>query len=516
MSELNEDTTLQLMDERLRDRLRRVVKGLKAEKGSGENKYAKFELVRLLGAPALTLMLGTMVTLGLFAFAVGEAIRKDREIEVDVLTPETVQLDQIKEEIAKIDDNQPPPDVNIPSDAPSVSDAPVDAPNSQVSDVASVAPVMSKSPLIMKGLYGTLANRGGAARAGALRAYGGSGAGEDAVLRALRWLKANQDANGSWATVDKTDPPAMAGLALLCFLAHNETPASPEFGQTVEKAMKFLVSSQGANGSFGGDYRHGIVTYAIAEGYALTKIMALKDAMDKGIDVIIKGQQPQGGYNYGFGKAERFDLSVAGWQFQALKAAKMAGCSHEGLPEAIKKGIEFLKKQAYDPSRGGFVYSGEPGIQAKSGSSASMTSAGVLCLQLLGQPNVAEVRTGLEFIKELPCKWDAAPVDKNAKAPHGKNPVYTWYYATQAKFQKGGADWENWNKQFARQVILGQQKDGHWEGGDHVAYPGSVYTTTLCVLMLEVYYRYLPTFKQVEQVEEVKPASSDDVKVDVG
>jgi hypothetical protein len=34
--------------------------------------------------------------------------------------------------------------------------------------------------------------------------------------------------------------------------------------------------------------------------------------------------------------------------------------------------------------------------------------------------------------------------------------------------------------------------------------------------MLEVYYRYLPTYKQVEQVEEVKPASSDDVKVDVG
>jgi hypothetical protein len=513
MSELNEDTTLKLMDESFGDRLRRVLKGLKAAKGSGERKYAHFELVRLLGAPALTMILGALVTTALFAFAVGEAIRKDREIQVDVITPESVQLDQIKEDIAKIEDNEPPPDVSVPSDVPSASDAPIDAPAPQVADVASVAPAMSKSPLIMKGLYGTLANRGGAARNAALRAYSGSAAGEDAVLRALRWLKANQDPNGSWAKADKTEPVAMAGLALLCFLAHNETPASPEFGQTVEKAMKYLVGAQGKDGKWGRDYTHGIVTYALAEGFALTKIMALKDAMDRGIDVIVKGQQPQGGYDYAFAKGDRFDMSVAGWQFQALKAAKMAGCTHEGLQECIKKGLEFLRKQAYDPTKGGFVYSGKPGVQSKGGSSPSMTSAGVLCLQLLGQPNVPEVKTGLEFIKELQCKWDSTLPDKNDKSQRGKNALYTWYYATQAKFQKGGSDWESWNKQFSRQIIFGQQKDGHWENGDH---GGSVYATTLAVLMLEVYYRYLPTYKQVEQVEEVKPASSDDVKVDVG
>jgi hypothetical protein len=35
---------------------------------------------------------------------------------------------------------------------------------------------------------------------------------------------------------------------LLAFLAHNETPASPEFGTTVEKAMKYLVGAQGKDG----------------------------------------------------------------------------------------------------------------------------------------------------------------------------------------------------------------------------------------------------------------------------
>jgi hypothetical protein len=55
-------------------------------------------------------------------------------------------------------------------------------------------------------------------------------------------------------------------------------------------------------------------------------------------------------------------------------------------------------------------------------------------------------------------------------------------------------------------------KLGHWEGGDHGA---KVYTTTLCTLMLEVYYRYLPTFKHVEVAPAAAAVRSDDVVVDV-
>jgi GTPase involved in cell partitioning and DNA repair len=55
---------------------------------------------------------------------------------------------------------------------------------------------------------------------------------------------------------------------------------------------------------------------------------------------------------------------------------------------------------------------------------------------------------------------------------------------------------------------------GHWENGDH---GGKVYTTALCALMLEVYYRYLPTFKHVEGKKEEGASGSqaDDVVVDV-
>jgi hypothetical protein len=66
---------------------------------------------------------------------------------------------------------------------------------------------------------------------------------------------------------------------------------------------------------------------------------------------------------------------------------------------------------------------------------------------------------------------------------------------------------------FARELITNQFRDGHWENGDHS--PGPVYTTAFCCLMLEVYYRYLPTFKKAEDAPEVKATAEDDVTVDV-
>ncbi|MEM7391238.1 MAG: hypothetical protein AAF492_02735, partial [Verrucomicrobiota bacterium] len=75
---------------------------------------------------------------------------------------------------------------------------------------------------------------------------------------------------------------------------------------------------------------------------------------------------------------------------------------------------------------------------------------------------------------------------------------------TQAKFHKGGKTWSSWNKQFAKALVTEQAEDGHWDfpkttgqhGHEHGANNGPVYSTTLCALMLQVYYRNLPTFKE--------------------
>jgi hypothetical protein len=85
--------------------------------------------------------------------------------------------------------------------------------------------------------------------------------------------------------------------------------------------------------------------------------------------------------------------------------------------------------------------------------------------------------------------------------------LYAWYYDTQACFQAQGVPWDWWNKRFQDQLTTNQSADGSWpptggndtggqgkesfskmQGGD-----GPLYRTVFCCLMLEVFYRYLPT-----------------------
>ena len=86
--------------------------------------------------------------------------------------------------------------------------------------------------------------------------------------------------NGSWE-----NNPAHSGLALLCFLAHGETPLSEEFGVTVQKAMQWLANGMPKNKLWSRAYSHGIATYALAEAYGMTQIPFLHEAMENGLDV---------------------------------------------------------------------------------------------------------------------------------------------------------------------------------------------------------------------------------------
>lgn len=382
-----------------------------------------------------------------------------------------------------------------------------------------------KSRLIMKGLF---SNRTAGGRKGALGLYGKGGPGgavtEAAVLRALRWLKKNQKSDGSW---EGTGTPAMTAMALLCYLAHGETPQSPEFGATVKKAIDWFMANQNANGRFNGtdgnEYSHPIAAYAVCEAYALTQHPSLKELAVKAIAEVVKGQHASGGFNYKLeAVSERNDSSYMAWCCQALKAAKMAGLESDvpGLEAAIKRAIAGFKQNA--GQSGGFGYTG-PGATGLSG-------AGALCLQLLGVPRAAEVINTMTFLE--PCTFSFA--EPNKQPYGGGSQVYYWYYITQAKFHHSPETFAAWNKQFSpelcRQQLIeksaiegpdGKMVDiGHWKSpvaGEHTG--GLVQDTSLCCLMLEVYYRYLPSFKKAEaapeEVAAVAAPKADDVTVKI-
>ena len=173
----------------------------------------------------------------------------------------------------------------------------------------------------------------------------------------------------------------MTGLALLCYMAHGETPASKEFGKTVEKAIRYLMYNQNADGTFNncGDnyvYGHAIAAYALAESYSMTRIVMLKDPAERAIQVIIDGQQDNGRWDYNYSKGDRSDISVTGWQVQASKAAKIAELGNPDLQRSLDMAVSGIKQMALPG--GGFSYEAPPTREHAD----TLTGAGILCLSL--------------------------------------------------------------------------------------------------------------------------------------
>lgn len=368
---------------------------------------------------------------------------------------------------------------------------PVKAIAGDAKNITDTAKAVGKS--MGKGLPGSMAGRaGGMARSTAMRNSGGKDKSEKAVIAGLRWLKDHQNPDGSWSDEFK---PGMTGLGLLCFLGHGELPESPEFGPTVKKALDWILERgtefQGrmtmTKGGWGGNhgvYEHAIVTYAMGEYYSMTKDERFAPLLKQAIGYIVQGQNPLGGWDYGYAKGPRNDLSVAGWQIQALKAAHLTGLGIPGVDEALDKSMDFIKK--WQGNEGGFGYD-------KPDNRLSLTGVGVLCTYFWRENKDRTVKEGIDFLlgkAEVKYKGDKAD-------------LYAWYYNTQACLMFGGSAWSKWNRMFQDEIADNQSPDGSWPptaGGVGALQQkpngaGPYYRTTLCVLMLEVFYRYMPINK---------------------
>ena len=333
-----------------------------------------------------------------------------------------------------------------------------------------------------------------------LRENGGNEQCERAVSLSLEWLRTKQNADGSWGRQHKG---AMTGFALLCYLGRCYDTESV-YGDTVTRAMLELVELSQKNPhhifsekpeAHAACYEHGIATYALGEMWSFMRLgkkqmPGVRDAFEQGVQVIIKHQLPDGGWGYGedfcYRDSGAGDLSVTGWQFQALKAAKYSGLNIEGLHKAIDRAIEYLaSKQTKD---GGFG-----GVNREQGYNQwNLTGVGLLGMQTLGKGHTKDLKQGVKFVQDFitkePPLWE-----RNAN-------LYTWYYFAQALFQNGGEPWEQWNRAVLPQILANQNSDGSWkpETADSSVASTSpagadrdLYRTALCTLMLEVYYRYL-------------------------
>jgi hypothetical protein len=356
-------------------------------------------------------------------------------------------------------------------------------------------------------------NRFGPAKVQALEKYGGTEDTERAVAAGLAYLARLQNSDGSWGSASLWDEKygrvyvGKTALCVLAFLGAGHTPKSgTQYSVNVRNAVEHLLSLQDEGGAFGSSsaYGHGITTYALCECYGITKDERLLRPVERGLSWILDHQGPRrdkknrGGWGYFSPRLQPEDdyarVSVSSWMVMALESARLSGID---VPTAaLARAKEYLE-ESWDAENGWFRYNQKPSrIRSAWPTLPASTPAGAFCLMLVGVPPTDErVHAAADFTAERrPVEYKRYSDDEFVL--NGAGNVYFWYYGSLCCFLAGGEVWQRWNTALRQTLPAAQAKDGSFAPIDvYARYAGDSdqdrsYTTAMCVLCLEVYYRY--------------------------
>ena len=160
-------------------------------------------------------------------------------------------------------------------------------------------------------------------------------------------------------------------------------------------------------------------------------ISNLEKVVVKAVDRIIDAQCPNGGWGYSYNNKINpdIDLSVTGWNVQALKAAEHGGIkpTKGEIRSTLRKASSYVRKNVMPDGK--FSYK-ENGNMPRS----SLVGVGVLSLQMTGDGSGGAARKGLDWIKNnvKTLQWGQGSGTENVKSN-----LYMHYYCVQAAMNRG-------------------------------------------------------------------------------
>ncbi len=337
-----------------------------------------------------------------------------------------------------------------------------------------------------------------------------------AVERALSWLAAQQQPDGSFPTL-ATGQPAVTSLCMMAFVAHGHVPGDGPYGQNLERATDFVLACQKENGlitRIGPDgpritrqmnhqigasaaYNHAISSLVLSELYGMSppnRAPRLQAAINKSLAATLEMQQwpkdwpgDRGGWRYidDFDHTDS-DLSVTGWQLMFLRSAQNAG--FDVPKERIEEAVIYVRL-CFDQGDGVFVYSKRNPSRTR-----SMAGAGILALAHAGFHHSVEAQRAGDWLLRRGFG------QYNARIPNQRSDRYHYglFVCCQAMYQLGGKYWQQFFPPAVRAVLANQQADGSWpiDSQMHDRPFGSTYTTALVVITLGAPNQLLPVFQR--------------------
>ncbi len=243
-----------------------------------------------------------------------------------------------------------------------------------------------------------------------------------AAARALQWLASEQQADGSFTSIDMGQP-GVTGLCILAFMAHGELPGSGRYGLQLERAADYVLSAQKENGLLtviGPDgpeisravaheigetasYNHAISALAMSELYGSlegNRTNQLRSAIAQALTAWLEMQRwpkdqtkDRGGWRYlNDVSGMDSDLSITCWELKFLRSARNAG--FDVPKEAIDEAVDYIQR-TYSNRYGTFVYAADNNSDLRS---RGMAGAGILALAHAGMHNAAEAKQSGEWI----------------------------------------------------------------------------------------------------------------------
>lgn len=357
-----------------------------------------------------------------------------------------------------------------------------------------------------------------------------------AADRGLRFLAEHQDpATGSWRAdvgyklnnnynIVAVEKPhvGVTALALIAFLAGGHVPGRGEHGAVVSRGLDWMLKqvSSGEDNAAEEDgfitafksrmYSHAFATLFLAEVYGMHAQgdEALRDrlrqALEKAVRFTYSTQNEEGGWRY-HPLAPDSDMSITVCQIMALRAASNAGIAvPQGKIERAKQYVSASAMRGDErgfgfgmgsrgSNRGGFRYQ----LQPTSRVSFPLTAAGVTTLYGAGVYDHHDplIEAGIEYLS----KNHESFTSTNGITAGGQRRghyffYYGHYYAVQAMYVYGGAEWEEYFEH-TRRALLDMQSasDGSWP---NYPGPGPAFSTAVATLILEIPFGYLPIFQK--------------------
>ena len=301
---------------------------------------------------------------------------------------------------------------------------------------------------------------------------------ELSIRRGMSWLAAQQADDGSFGSRSHYGPHVgITGLAGLAFMGDGNMPGRGSYGETVQRALAFVLAHSSESGLFAAEtshgpmYGHGFATLFLAEVYGMTNRPDAREALRKSVRLIVNTQNDEGGWRYQPVRNDA-DLSVTVCQVMALRAARNAGIYID--KRVIDAAIEYVK--ASQNPDGGFRY-----MLTSGGSAFARSAAGVATLQYAGVYGGEEIDRGLQYLRRfLPPKEQSVG-----------HYFYGHYYAAQAMFLAGSKHWNGWWPPVRNELLEKQSTEGAWRGQ-----AGEEYGTAMALIILQIPNRLIPIFQK--------------------